>query len=418
MILPKKVMIVAPFWGNPQHVGCYRIDRFVRWLSEAGIKIVLVRAGNTDGVRETPWGVVLTVRDPLGIYQDSYSEMHSQSTHRPKLLRMAAHLILNPDPTIVWAIRVIRHPEVLEYGKGAKWVLASSPPESVHVASSQLAKRLRADLIVDMRDGWMDEPMKPILHSFFLQRIIEGVIERHILRKANQIIVTSTIWKSFLQNRLSFTSEKVTVLTNAYPHIKGIVNNHKKTNENNLLRLLYAGRITSSRPERRVEHLLKPLFSGLSKKDLRGKITFIGNLSHKEISELMSWDKTFKSIGWQVEIMKPVNRKHLLYIMKKVDGLLLLSISKASIPAKFFDYVFAQKPILTVTPKGSVVWEIGQRIRQMFCIDYQDMNNFDHGIQEFLEYCNDSDSICDLPFEFSEEYLKKIFLSSVFNIFE
>ena len=62
------VMLVAPFWHTPHHVGVHRMGRFVRWLHGRGVRIVMVTAGHRDEVVETPWGEELRVRDPLGLY--------------------------------------------------------------------------------------------------------------------------------------------------------------------------------------------------------------------------------------------------------------------------------------------------------------------------------------------------------------
>ena len=46
--MPGKIMIIAPFWGHPPHLGIIRVDRFVRWLSAQEVQIVVVRAGLGD----------------------------------------------------------------------------------------------------------------------------------------------------------------------------------------------------------------------------------------------------------------------------------------------------------------------------------------------------------------------------------
>ncbi len=59
-------MIIAPFWGHTPHLGNIRVDRFIRWLSDQDVYIILVRAGLVDEKQETAWGLEITIRDPLG----------------------------------------------------------------------------------------------------------------------------------------------------------------------------------------------------------------------------------------------------------------------------------------------------------------------------------------------------------------
>jgi len=40
--MPQKAMIIAPFWGHTPHLGNIRVDRFIRWLSDQGVYIILV----------------------------------------------------------------------------------------------------------------------------------------------------------------------------------------------------------------------------------------------------------------------------------------------------------------------------------------------------------------------------------------
>lgn len=58
------------------------------------------------------------------------------------------------------------HPLVLAHAAGAAVVISSSPPESTHIGSVRLADALDAKLLVYLRDGWLDEPLKPYLNRF------------------------------------------------------------------------------------------------------------------------------------------------------------------------------------------------------------------------------------------------------------
>ena len=73
----RKAVVFAPFWGRPENIGNLRIERFIRWLSESGFYVVLVRADARSVVVEKPWGVEVSVRDPLGLYRGNASEGQS-----------------------------------------------------------------------------------------------------------------------------------------------------------------------------------------------------------------------------------------------------------------------------------------------------------------------------------------------------
>ena len=65
------VLIVAPFWRHAPHVGIHRVERFVRWLHESGVRIVLARAGGTENVTATEREIPTPpLRDPIRLYRD------------------------------------------------------------------------------------------------------------------------------------------------------------------------------------------------------------------------------------------------------------------------------------------------------------------------------------------------------------
>ncbi|MBE0627721.1 MAG: glycosyltransferase [Burkholderiales bacterium] len=408
----KKLVIVAPYWCDPQHLGSIRVERFVRWLTAAGMRVMLVAGGEKDNWREEAWGTLVTVRDPLGIYRERRTNPVAKPP-RPHLLRWPAYALLSPDPGVVWAWRASRHPLVIEHGAGADLVISSSVPESSHVAAARIAERCAARLVVDMRDGWLDEPMKPFLRHSPLRRLREGVLERRILRQAAVILVTSEQWRRLLVQRLPFTAEKTVTLTNAYPAgctLPGASDITVRPRERRLT-LLYAGRIFTSRAERRIEHLLAPLLAGLQGCGTSGTLSFVGNLSQDEVDGLNGWGADLQQAGWAIATRAALPRAAALELMRQADGLLLLSSSHASIPAKLFDYLCAQRPILALAPAASAVAELAPQLRQLFALDYRDAAA-SPVVAEFVQACRSGQSY-DMPVQFDEAHLQAIFLAAL-----
>jgi glycosyltransferase involved in cell wall biosynthesis len=414
MSYPEKVLIVAPFWGNVRHVGCHRIDRFIRWLTAVDSEIILVKAGAVDGVRETNWGKEITVRDPLGLYTESQPDSSQiPPKRRPsRLRRYAAYFLFNPDPTLIWARQAIRCPLVRKVGRVADLVISSSPPESAHVAAAELARSLNAQLLVDMRDGWLDEPIKPLLQKYQMQRWREGRLERRILRQAEHILVTSDVWRELLCRRLPFTENKITVLTNAYPPDSLFAGSQKQHRKSDRLTLIHAGRFGGSRKSQKIEHLMRPLLDNLDPR-VNGEVVLVGDLEPDELVELGRWSALFEKQNWSMQSRPAIPRADLLDLLQQANGLLLLSVSHAAIPSKVFEYVAAGKPILALTKKGSAVWHMSEKIAQMFVADYSDPKTVVPAVPEFLESCQNEGVKCDAPPEYSENYLSQIFLKVI-----
>ena len=410
-----KALIIAPFWRQPGHVGVYRIDRFIRWLSEAGIQIVLVRAGNRNEVTKVNWGTEITIEDPLKMFPDPKPGATVPVSNRKpnRLRRMLSFVVFNPDPTVLWCKRIASHDLVLKHCNGVNWVLSSSPPESSHLASSLLAKRLNAQLIVDMRDGWLDEPFKPLLCASRIQRWREGRLEGRILRQAYRIFVTSDVWKELLTARLHIVEDKVTVLTNGCPIINRVEKrDYAVFNKNEKLTLIYSGRFTGSRQTQKVKCLLEPLYYAIKNTTIQGRVILIGSLEPEDLNEVDCWRSLYDERNWNIELRPQVSREDLFPLLAMANGLLLLSISNAAIPSKLFEYLVVQKPILAITLYNSAVWQISERISSVHVVDPQ-MPDSDRHICDFLSACQRKEHQFIVPAEFCESSLAKTFLKSI-----
>ncbi|MFZ6718967.1 glycosyltransferase [Undibacterium sp. Ji49W] len=415
-------MIIAPYWCDPQHLGQYRIERFVRWLSASGVVVTIIASAEQETFSKMEWGHLICIPDPLGIYGKK-SDQRFSSNVQPKhafvvkvrrRLRLLAYALLSPDPGVLWARRAMRHPLVKEYAGKADAILSSSFPESVHVAASHLAFRFQLPLLVDMRDGWLDEPMKPLLVSSALQRWREGLTEKRILKQASLITVTSERWKKMLVERLPFCREKTVAITNAYPPGSQLPHVIKK-DQGRHLQLMYAGRIFSSRAERKIADLLHPLLEGLPK--AHGNLIFVGDLSTAEIAGLRSWEERFRAINWTIEIRSLVPRQAVLELLTNADGLIMLSSSQASIPAKLFDYLVSGHPILAIASMDSIVGEISARLPQLFVAEYENIENATKRIEQFINACQECITY-PLPDEFSDESTRQQFMAAFFDAVE
>lgn len=412
----RRFVIIAPFWGDPRHVGCFRVERFRQWLEDKNIPVTIIRAGNDDRFEETAWGLELTIKDPLKIHGDIQDDgaYEKASSRRPnKLRRWVAEWFFNPDLSVVWARRVANHPLVQEFSQEATDFLASGAPDAVHIPAAILARRYKARHIVDMRDGWLDEPLKPLLIRSPLRRRIEGRLESRLLKQADRVFVTSEVWGELLSNRLPFTTPKIRVLTNAYPVTPPAQNPAPcKRPATRMLRLVHAGKFTGSRSTQLPRHVFEPLIRGLNQTHAKGEILLLGRLERQDKEEIVTFEKQLQAAGWSIRFQDRVPREAALDIMDHADGLLLLCASDAALPTKLFDYVTTCKPILAATPENSAVWRAGKTIPQMFNVDF---NKPDQGTAaaHFIQACLNQTQETEVPPDYSEAFLANIFYDAL-----
>ncbi|MCH8494078.1 MAG: hypothetical protein LAT57_00415 [Balneolales bacterium] len=410
----------------PGNVGVLRAKRMVNWLLEEGFRVNIIRAGIKNSSVEADFGRVITIADPLKIYGEtvvlqqnqpkekqaqSEEKTYTQVTRKPnKFRRWLAYVLFTPDLTLPWAKKVGLNQEVLHLSKNCGFVLASSPPESAYLAASRIARYSGAKFIMDMRDGWLDEPLKPLLQSSAIQKMRESRLEKRMITQANTIFVTSGVWKSKLLSRYPHIDRKTVTLTNAYPTIEPVAKPYKKVSSGRL-QLLYAGRISSSGSNRRISVLMNPLLDLAKNNTHKLDITFLGNLVEEEEQEIFEWKQKFEPHGCQILRHQHVPHSGALELMQKSDVLLLLSASEAAIPAKFFDYVACKTPIICATPENSALQKAAQGIPQCFCFDPANPHNL-HQLTDFLDSISKNQISTKLPEQFELDYLKQIFIKS------
>jgi hypothetical protein len=416
MMQKTKVTLIAPFWGQTGHVGNHRMERIARWLSNANLEVILLRAGSLDQSEKFSHGTLITLRDPLNLYPEKTNPNCTTSPRRKSsaLRRQIAYWLFNPDPTIVWAHRALRHPLVKQASRGSTFFMASSPPESGHVLAWALAKDLGGAYCVDMRDGWLDEPLKQYLHRPGLRRWREARLEKKILQSAQCIFVTSPAWKTLLESRLPFTSGKTAVVTNTYPN--DMPRDHLPKEDlasSTSLQLIYAGQFSKSRPAQEPALLFEPLLGGIKNYRGTGHINVIGKIPPNELNQFEHWQIQLRQNGWELRIEPTLPRQQLLERLVGAHGLLLLSAAHAPIPSKIFEYIAARRPIFCATPKGSAVWKIGGPIQQIFLADLSDPLQSQTASEKFLRACCKWRGNFDIPDEFSEETAQRRLLNSL-----
>lgn len=403
----KKAVLFVPFWRMEGHVGNNRVDRFRRWLSEEGYELVIVCAGPQEAVRPQPWGQEITVVDRLGLHPEATpGQARAVSPRKPNKLRRAlAYWLFNPDPAVVWAKAAARHPKVIAAMRGAQFILSSSPPDSAHVGAWMLSQKTGVPHIMDMRDGWLDEPLKPLLHTSALRRWQEGRLESRIAHHAKAIQVTSDVWKELFDARYPQLAHKVHVLTNGYPAQMPPVNPRPPKGAEDELVLIHAGRFTGSRQSQKPELLMDPLLQNLGLKPRKGVIRFYGDLSPDEVASIQAYQPRLSTIGWRMDFPGAVPRGQMLEFMQGADGLLLLSASHAALPSKLFEYLLCRKPVFLATYRKSAADRLFINVAGHSVCRIGEFNEMKFVFDDFYNI--------EEPGDFSESSLKIKLLSTI-----
>ena len=415
----KNIIIIAPFWKKGDHIGWCRVDRFLRWLCNENYNVTIIWSGWKDNIVKTNKWIELEIRDPLRRFTKTgnvknYDEVVEKTFSFRKFIKK---IVFYFDNYFIWSLVLTTKDIVKNACKDTDIIISSSPPESVHLASYVLAKKFSLKLVMDMRDGWIDEPMRKYRGKWSIKKMIERRWELKVLLKASQIFVTSKNWKKLLEERIPIASKKTTILTNAYPIDFDTPENQQHQKPLSSILLLHTGRFLGTRETNKMNILLDPLFKVLKpKEDLAARIMLMGNIKLEELNESKEWERKFSNSLSSIIHKDRIERTEMFSELAKANGLLLLAATKAFFPSKTFEYIKSAKPILAVTMKGSTIWEVGNDLPQMFIFDYSAEELDYTPIEKFLDACRTGSYDYKIPEEFSEEYLSKIFLDKINQI--
>lgn len=358
--MTRRVLTLSPFSVGAEHHGARRLCRFVTWLATDGWEI---RNMSASLALSTLSSKSTTIPDPLGVWP-SYAS-GSVSATRPSIAGLSRgrgwgrHLI--PDPTIGWTIATLLSPKAHDLARWADVIISSSPPESPHLAASLLARIHGKAHVMDMRDGWLDEPLRPELSSASIRARIEGRMEGHVARSAAAIIVTSPEWGSAFSARYPECAQRIKVVRNA---IDSQPASPPTLRANELRRWVYSGRFGGSRADQDPRLLLNPLVREAFESSAPIDFRFVGALTSSEVDLLTEFGSAIAQTGSRVSLMGHVPHAKAIAEVQQADALLLLCASQHALPSKLFEYAATGKPILAACRQGSATWNACAGIKQ------------------------------------------------------
>lgn len=319
---------------------------------------------------------VLIIKEPINFKKKLNKTVNKKINNRSKLIKILEKIII-PDFAIFWSIKVIALLALKKINANYDLVITTSPPESVHLIGLYFKVIKKVKWISDFRDGWMFESSRNVGNMGCFNTKINSILEKYVCDKSDAVVsCTEPITKNF---KIRYGNlEKFKTITNSFN--KNEFNKSVNTVNHKII-LVHAGNLNTSRPGRTLISLIESLQSlKLNNTVLYNKILikFFGNYTPDEI-ELLK--KT--SISNSIEINGLVERDKIIDIMCNADGLILITEEnkKSIATAKLFDYLGAQKPIISFS-ENDAASEILRNLDCGFIVGHNNALAF----QKSLEY--------------------------------
>jgi len=413
----KNVLMISFFAPPANAVATHRIAGFARFLSEFGWKATLLtvkpqyyQAIDNDLLKVIPPEIQIYRTDMIGRKYSHSGNPAGTHQKKPSLLKKCLvpavkavyRHISFPDEYVGWVPYACKEAKnILAKGQWDVIYTTGGPFSSLEIGY-RIKKHTDLPWIVDFRDPWAHNPYwkGPRYHL----KLNEWLESRTVKACDRVIVTTQSIEKLYQDCYPAIPAEKFTTITNGYdPDLFDNVNTAEISG--NKFILTHAGWFYGPR---KPDYLLKALrlmmdtHPEIPPSDIMAR--FIGNIP-AELPALIN------QLGLQnnVELAGVINHQQTLAYLKQSSVLVLIGGSEEKndhlfIPAKLFEYMLSQRPILglvnpgeatEVIRKGNIgesvspnnISGISDKIYKMY-LNHKNNQDFYHPDKEFISRYN------------------------------
>jgi len=311
-----------------------------------------------------------------------WSGPSTQSIGFIKLIKMIySEISTFPDKDISWLPQAVVRGICVIRKEKIDVIFSSSPPHSTHVIATILKKLTGKKLVVDFRDPWTrsvwkeqgSHPIQKWKHRLAMR------LERWVIQNADQIIcVTPELQEDFRQGYPDIPKEKFQKFYNGFDpdHVQLV--QASPVRKSTRCVFTHAGSLYKKRDPSPLIYALDRVIQQGAVDRARILFQFIGPISQ----DLQHSIQLVKELGLDdvVRFFPPVTYQESFQVMSDSDVLLLLQPgTRLQVPAKLYDYMCCDRPILALGQPNSATQAIIQDRFGIFA-DYEHPSDIEKGI--------------------------------------
>lgn len=366
----RTAFFIAYHYPPIHSTGVERTAKFLRYLAEFGYRASLLTTsafGDIAASSDLPEVRVLRAWEPLKLYRWLFNGRvrsgRSMSFERTDpgdfgaVLGALRRFALVPDGQLTWlpaallrSLRFLRrHPADILY--------STYPPASAHLIALLLKQITGLPWVADFRDAWTYDPLDPVLEEMPYRLALEKRLEEAVVCTADAVIAATQVSAAYLRETYPQAASGVRIITNGFePEDFPSVESSPKSVQQDPLCIVHTGSFSHSHPRRTPQPLFAALESLLDEDPAwagRVHLLLVGHLSPQERAAGARLEQ-----AGVVEIAGSRKREEALEFQRQADILLLVDHSRqwpaSNVPAKFYEYLAMQRPILALSGSGMV----------------------------------------------------------------
>jgi glycosyltransferase involved in cell wall biosynthesis len=282
-----------------------------------------------------------------------------------QFLKIWARWLCVADPYCGWVVPATIHGIKTCRKHKIDSIIVTVPYFSALIAAILISRITGTALIVDYRDPWTNHRTK---FSGLFGGIVSRFIERNAVRQASAVVLCSDVMKDeFVTAFAADAPDRLEVIYNGFEEQPR--KRFERTPKSDRINMVYAGNFYGRRQLSVIAHVLADMMRD-------GDISSTGFRLHLYSNLSVQDQKLIKELGLEgiVQVYGPVSYQEVQRLMRQADLLFLLSGDDVSyaVPFKFFDYLRANRPILAIAPKKSMVARL---MAELDCGEHADFSS-------------------------------------------
>ncbi len=329
---------------NPTEASAIQNTRFINKLMNESVKIQIITKGDFDIDKSE---IYVLKGFPIKILNKI-------------LLKIFPDIINLPDiERFFWSRRIRKFCDKTIDFNQFDFVHTTSSPYSVHLVGNYLKKKYKIKWIAQFYDPWVDNNYRNFKCNYL--RKLDSKYERIVAENADLIIHSNSIieqkWIARYGNEIQKKIRILPFSTEEQINSTEIQHHQTKTQKKNYpITIVHAGGLFAERSINPLIEALKILNIELSNLKELIQVNLIGSIAKKEIDLIRnsSVSDCFKIYGQKSFSLVMQEYRDADYLLL-VEGLFKENVF---FPSKLCEYFSLQKPIIGITPKNGVSYEL------------------------------------------------------------
>lgn len=394
----KKVLIITYYWPPSGGSGVQRCLYFVKYFRQFGWEPIVYTVANGEYpaideslAQEIPKDTTIIksqIWEPYQLYKKFTGQKKDQKL-KPLIVtekkeKQLAHKISTwirgnffiPDARKFWIKPSIENLSQYLKENPVDLIFSSSPPQSVHLIALGLKRKFNIPWVADFRDPWTKISYYDDLMLTPWADKKHKRLEKEVLETAD---IVTTVSCSCKQGFKEICDRKIEVVTNGFDDSSKLPNTPP---DENYFMISYTGSLSRDRNPTTIWKGIQELLVAKPALKSKLKLRFIGNIDESVFESLESL-----GLGSIVERIGYVKHSKVFDYLASSNLLLLIGIQgdKGILTGKFFEYLFSEKPVLSIGPNEGDVERILKETGAGFNVDFEEKDAFKKVLLQLIE---------------------------------